>query len=418
MFLVGGDREKEYVIEYIFCEVDKYFEAGDFLIEYKMSALPSLYDHFLKLIKYLLENKEDRDQVVILFQDMLEVVTRDIMEDHISSVVDSIHGESEAWKEKIKRLYLLLTGTESAMDEPSNLEARRWISFFSNSLFMDMPSAPKVRNMLSFSVLIPYSTEEVLFSLHDLEVLNEDGVSILFYLQKIFPDEWNNFRERMNNFTLTKTVRGMMYYRKALELQAFVDMAKDEGIKPWKNQLPSSQEHAELLAEGNHSSLWLCLQTIDMIHDNYMEEAFKMWNLLQELLKKHDGERYPTILGLREHIFTGSMGKINRQKGIDLALEKVWPTAKRRCRPILTLLEGIRRVCMVRMATRLEAATSWKDDDLCSKIVKGISKDIISCKAYMSKPGEYEIHEGKLEGLVEIEEGKRERIRRAKDPKQ
>ncbi|KAG5386582.1 hypothetical protein IGI04_038052 [Brassica rapa subsp. trilocularis] len=29
--------------------------------------------------------------------------------------------------------------------------------------------------------------------------------------------------------TLTKTVRGMMYYRKALELQAFLDMAKDEG---------------------------------------------------------------------------------------------------------------------------------------------------------------------------------------------
>lgn len=33
-----------------------------------------------------LDNKqEDRDQVVILFQDMLEVVTRDIMmEDHVS----------------------------------------------------------------------------------------------------------------------------------------------------------------------------------------------------------------------------------------------------------------------------------------------------------------------------------------------
>lgn len=35
-----------------------------------------------------------------------------------------------------------------------------------------------------------------------------------------------------------------------------------------------------------------------------MEEAFKMRNLLQEFLKKH-GVRTPTILGLREHIFTG-----------------------------------------------------------------------------------------------------------------
>lgn len=35
-----------------------------------------------------------------------------------------------------------------------------------------------------------------------------------------------------------------------------------------------------------------------------MEEALKMRNLLQEFLK-NDGVRHPTILGLREHIFTG-----------------------------------------------------------------------------------------------------------------
>jgi callose synthase len=40
---------------------------------------------------------------------------------------------------------------ESAMDVPSNLEARRRLTFFTNSLFMDMPDAPKVRNMLPFS---------------------------------------------------------------------------------------------------------------------------------------------------------------------------------------------------------------------------------------------------------------------------
>ncbi|PQQ12884.1 callose synthase 3 [Prunus yedoensis var. nudiflora] len=284
--LVQGNREKE-VIDFIFSEVDKHIESNDLMVEFKMSALPSLYAQFIRLIEYLLGNKQDdRDQVVILFQDMLEVVTRDIMmEDHISSLVDSIHGVSgheammpidqhqqyqlfassgairfpieqvtEAWKEKIKRLFLLLTTKESAMDVPSNLEARRRISFFSNSLFMDMPPAPKVRNMLSFSVLTPYYTEEVLFSSRDLEVPNEDGVSILFYLQKIFPDEWNNFLQRVNCMseeelkgsdgldedlrlwasyrgqTLTRTVRGMMYYRKALELQAFLDMAQDDAL--------------------------------------------------------------------------------------------------------------------------------------------------------------------------------------------
>ncbi|KAL9386241.1 hypothetical protein Peur_019365 [Populus x canadensis] len=479
-FLVQGRPETK-VIDSIFVEVEKHIKQGDLISEYKMSALPLLYDHLVKLIQCLVDNRpEDRDQVVILFQDMLEVVTRDIMEDQISSLVDSIpdgsgyegmtpleqqyqlfasagaikfpiEPETEAWKEKIKRLFLLLTTKESAMDVPSNLEARRRISFFSNSLFMDMPAAPKVRNMLSFSVLTPYYTEEVLFSLHDLEVPNEDGVSILFYLQKIFPDEWNHFLERVNctgeeelkerddleelrlwasyrGQTLTRTVRGMMYYRHALELQAFLDIAKHEDLmegykaielntedqskggssllaecqavadmkftyvvscqqygihkrsgdpraqdilrlmttypslrvayideveetNPDKSKkviqkvyysslvkaaLPKSIDSSEpvqnldqviyriklpgpaILGEGkpenqNHAIIFTRgegLQTIDMNQDNYMEEALKMRNLLQEFLKKPDGVRHPSILGLREHIFTGSVSSL------------------------------------------------------------------------------------------------------------
>ncbi|KAF4374958.1 hypothetical protein G4B88_004709 [Cannabis sativa] len=481
--LVQGKRETD-VVEHIFNVVDKHVADGDLLTEFKMSSLPTLYGHFVKLIEFMLENKaDDSNKVVLVFQDMLETVTRDIMmEDQLSSLVDSIHGGSgfegsipldqqyqlfasagainfpidltEQWKEKIKRLYLLLTTKESAMDVPSNLEARRRMSFFSNSLFMDMPDAPKVRNMLSFSVLTPYYTEEVLFSLRDLEEPNEDGVSILFYLQKIFPDEWENFLERVDchneeqlklsdeheeklrlwasyrGQTLTRTVRGMMYYRKALELQAFLDMAEDrdlmEGYKAvelnsedqqkgerslWaqcqavadmkftyvvscqlygihkrsgdaraqdilrlmtaypslrvayideveqpsldrsssrtnpklyystlvKAAFPTksidSQEPIQnldqiiykirlpgpaILGEGkpenqNHAIIFTRgegLQTIDMNQDNYMEEALKMRNLLEEFLKKHDGVRFPSILGLREHIFTGSVSSL------------------------------------------------------------------------------------------------------------
>ncbi|KAI3968969.1 hypothetical protein MKX01_001446 [Papaver californicum] len=490
--LVQGNREKE-VIDDIFAEVDRHIEAETLITELKMSALPNLHEHIVKLIHYLMANKpEDRGQVVILFQDMLEVVTRDIMEDQIPSLLDSSHGgsigrfegmttpleqqyqlfasagaikfpvepETEAWKEKIKRLYLLLTVKESAMDVPSNLEARRRISFFSNSLFMDMPAAPKVRNMLSFSVLTPYYEEDVLFSINELEVQNEDGVSILFYLQKIFPDEWMNFLERVDcaneeelkskldeenselnheeelrlwasyrGQTLTRTVRGMMYYRKALELQAFLDMAKDDDLmEGYKAAETNSDEHSKgerslwaqcqavadmkftyvvscqkygihkrsgdprahdilklmaaypsvrvayideveepskdkkkinqkvyysalvkaalpksinssdpqpaqnldqviyriklpgpsILGEGkpenqNHAIIFTRgegLQTIDMNQDNYMEEAFKMRNLLEEFLKKHDGVRNPSILGLREHIFTGSVSSL------------------------------------------------------------------------------------------------------------
>lgn len=41
-----------------------------------------------------------------------------------------------------------------------------------------------------------------------------------------------------------------------------------------------------------------------VFQDNYLEEAYKMRNVLQEF-RRHNGENPPTILGLREHIFTG-----------------------------------------------------------------------------------------------------------------
>lgn len=41
--------------------------------------------------------------------------------------------------------------------------------------------------------------------------------------------------------------------------------------------------------------------------DNYLEETMKMRNLLGELNSNH-GIRPPTILGVREHVFTGRFG--------------------------------------------------------------------------------------------------------------
>ncbi|EPS62167.1 hypothetical protein M569_12626, partial [Genlisea aurea] len=223
--LVLGEREKE-ILQDIFSIVDQHIQSGDLSSSFNMDELPKLYGQFVQLIEYLKDNrKEDKNEVVIVLQNMLEVVTRDIMEDTIEKFDQSQGGSSEtnqrmmqldpqsqyfgklnfpvadvtdAWKEKIRRIHMLLTVKESAMDVPSNLEARRRISFFSNSLFMDMPPAPKVQNMLSFSTLTPYLDEEVLFSVDSLDKANEDGVSILFYLQKIYPDEWDNFLERVD----------------------------------------------------------------------------------------------------------------------------------------------------------------------------------------------------------------------------
>ncbi|URE06588.1 hypothetical protein MUK42_21586 [Musa troglodytarum] len=158
-------------------------------------------------------------------------------------------------KALIKRLHALLTIKESAANVPRNLEARRRLQYFTNSLFMRMPAARPVSEMLSFSVFTPYYSEIVLYSLDELYKKNEDGISTLFYLQKIYPDEWKNFLSRIGRKedtedselldnptdilelrfwasyrgqTLARTVRGMMYYRKALMLQSYLERITSE----------------------------------------------------------------------------------------------------------------------------------------------------------------------------------------------
>ncbi|URE06592.1 hypothetical protein MUK42_21586 [Musa troglodytarum] len=168
-------------------------------------------------------------------------------------------------KALIKRLHALLTIKESAANVPRNLEARRRLQYFTNSLFMRMPAARPVSEMLSFRskaiptafkiVFTPYYSEIVLYSLDELYKKNEDGISTLFYLQKIYPDEWKNFLSRIGRKedtedselldnptdilelrfwasyrgqTLARTVRGMMYYRKALMLQSYLERITSE----------------------------------------------------------------------------------------------------------------------------------------------------------------------------------------------
>lgn len=45
------------VIEDIFGEFEKRIEEGTLIQECKMSALPVLYEHFVKLIKYLVNSQ-------------------------------------------------------------------------------------------------------------------------------------------------------------------------------------------------------------------------------------------------------------------------------------------------------------------------------------------------------------------------
>ncbi|KAH9723656.1 putative callose synthase 8 [Citrus sinensis] len=451
--LVVGDLEKR-VISNIVNEIEESIGRSNLLDNFKMGELLALQAKCIELVELLVEgNETHHDKVVKVLQDIFELVTNDMMTNG-SRVLDSLNSsqlverdfafclqrtrhqlfadknsihfplpDNDSLNEQIKRFLLLLSVKDKAMDIPANLEARRRISFFATSLFMGMPSAPKVRNMLSFSVLTPHFTEDINFSMKELYSSKEE-VSIIFYMQKIYPERmgcenldtlkdegkeeelrsWASFRGQ----TLSRSVRGMMYYEEALKLQAFLDMAEDEDIlegyeaaernnrtlfaqldalsdmkftyvvscqmfgsqkasgdpraqdmidlmirypslrvayveekevfdanKPRKvyssilvkgvnGKDPGAEEIYRIklpgppnIGEGkpenqNHAIIFTrgeALQTIDMNQDNYLEEALKMRNLLQEFLQNH-GRRPPTILGLREHIFTGSVSSL------------------------------------------------------------------------------------------------------------
>ncbi|KAL7541715.1 hypothetical protein ACHAXR_012973, partial [Thalassiosira sp. AJA248-18] len=294
--------------------------------------------------------------------------------------------------------------------EPKSKEARRRLTFFVNSLFMDMPNAPSIHDMFSWNVLTPYYKETVTLSKGELETRSDAlGVSTMLYLQTLFKADWVNFLERLGlqdedkvwskkytsetrqwasirAQTLNRTITGMMYFEKALRLlanlerldddttndlmgekfgyivacQVYGQMKKDQDSKAddidalmhryphmrvayidsvrhnrsgemafysclvksngsgkiqelYRVRLPGNP----ILGEGkpenqNHAMIFTrgeFVQTIDMNQEGYFEEALKMRNALQEFAKR-DGPMPTTILGLREHIFTGSVSSL------------------------------------------------------------------------------------------------------------
>ncbi|GAU32921.1 hypothetical protein TSUD_152820, partial [Trifolium subterraneum] len=374
------NAEDKKVIELICAKVEECIEEEKFVKEFDTSGLPSLSEKLEKFLSLLrAEDSKPESQIVNVLQDIVEIIIQDVMVDgHVILQtpqhynvdkpdyraqqrfvnIDTSFTQKRSVMEKVIRLHLLLTVKESAINVPQNIEARRRITFFANSLFMNMPKAPKVRDMLSFSVLTPYYKENVQYSNDELKKENEDGISILFYLTKIYP------------------VRGMMYYWQALLLQYLIENGGDNGISEGYRTVDFSErdrrllEQAKALADLKHSALRVAyidetedanggkkvyysvlvkggekydqeiyriklpgppteigegkpenqnhaiiftrgeaLQTIDMNQDNYYEEAFKMRNVLEEF-HAHKGQRKPTILGLREHIFTGSVSSL------------------------------------------------------------------------------------------------------------
>ncbi|CAB4281726.1 unnamed protein product [Prunus armeniaca] len=451
------DGEGSMWVEQVYKDIHESIAKKSIHADFELNKLPLVISRVTALMGILKGGgaSELEKGAVKAVQDLYDVVHHDVL-----SV--NMRGNYETWKllsnartegrlfaklkwpkdpelrAQVKRLHSLLTIKDSAANIPKNLEARRRLEFFTNSLFMEMPEPKPVREMLSFSVFTPYYAEIVLYSMAELQKKNEDGISILFYLQKIYPDEWKNFLARIGRDenaldselfdnatdilelrfwasyrgqTLARTVRGMMYYRKALMLQTYLERMNSavsdveaaissndtadtrafelspearaqadlkftyvltcqiygkqkEGQKPeaadiallmQRNEalrvafidevetLKDAKVHKEFysklvksdingkdkeiysiklpgnpkLGEGkpenqNHAIVFTrgsAIQTIDMNQDNYFEEALKMRNLLEEFHCDH-GIRNATILGVREHVFTGSVSSL------------------------------------------------------------------------------------------------------------
>ncbi|EXB72969.1 Callose synthase 12 [Morus notabilis] len=477
--IIKRNSEEHSIVTVLFQEIDHSLQIERFTKTFKTTALPTLHSKLIKLVELLNKPNKDASQVVNTLQALYEIVIRDFFRDkrsieqlkeeglapqNLASTAGLLFENSvqfpdpddEAFYRQVRRLHTILTSRDSMHNIPVNLEARRRIAFFSNSLFMNMPHAPQVEKMMAFSVLTPYYSEEVLYNKEQLRTENEDGISTLYYLQTIYNDEWKNFMERMRREgivddkeiwttklrdlrlwasyrgqTLSRTVRGMMYYYRALKMLAFLDSASEMDIREGSRELgsmrrdisldgfnsersPSSKSlsrtnssvsllfkgheygtalmkftyvvacqiygtqkakkdpHAEeilylmktnealrvayvdevstgrdekdyysvlvkydqkldkeveiyrvklpgplKLGEGkpenqNHAIIFTrgdAVQTIDMNQDNYFEEALKMRNLLEEY-RRYYGVRKPTILGVREHVFTGSVSSL------------------------------------------------------------------------------------------------------------
>lgn len=462
--------EEHSIVTKLFMEIDHVIGAGEFMKVYKAETLPRIHAQLIKLVGILLSADQNTNKLVDVLQALYELTVKELprskkpvaqliaegyaprnptataTEESLLFVnrVQFPKPDDAFFFRQLRRLNTILTSRDSMRDVPKNLEARRRIAFFCNSLFMNIPRAPQVEKMMAFSVLTPYYEEEVLYKKESLRTPNNDGISTLFYLQKIYEDEWDNFMERMQGEgmkddneifksksrelrvwasyrgqTLARTVRGMMYYYRALKILAYLDSASEVEIKQgsqnidyrmaprgarslnramsslgvlkgneigaammkftyvvscqkYGSQKQKGEQQAEdilnlmknnealrvayvdevrvgrdeveyysvlvkyddrskreeeiyriklpgpmKLGEGkpenqNHAIIFTrgdALQTIDMNQDNSFEEALKMRNLLEEFKVSH-GIRKPTILGVRENIFTGTVSSL------------------------------------------------------------------------------------------------------------
>nr|KJB77266.1 hypothetical protein B456_012G128700 [Gossypium raimondii] len=226
--ILNAKFEEYSVFAVLFHEIDHSIEIEKFTKTFKMTSLPQIHSKLIQLVEILTKPKKDASQVVYILQALYEIAIRDFFKD--------------------QRTIEQLREDGLAPRDPASM---------AGLLFEKCPH--------------PYYNEEVLYSKEQLWTENEDGISILYYLWTIYDDDWKNFMERMRREgmvkddeiwttklrdlrlwasyrgqTLFRTVRGMMYYYRALKMLAFLDSASEMDIREGIQELGSVGEDVSL----------------------------------------------------------------------------------------------------------------------------------------------------------------------------
>ncbi|KAF9624297.1 hypothetical protein IFM89_009205 [Coptis chinensis] len=204
----------------LFAEIDYSIRIQKFTEIYKTIAVQQIHAKLISLVDFLDKPKKYLNKLVNTLQALYEVLIRrfpkvkrtseQLKEDGLAPLSPATNSswlfensiklpniENATFYRQVHHVRISLTSRDSRVNVPINLESRRHVAFFSNSLFVNIPHAPQVEKMMAFSVLTPYYNKEVLYNKEQLRTESEDGVSTLFYRQKIDDDEWINFLERM-----------------------------------------------------------------------------------------------------------------------------------------------------------------------------------------------------------------------------
>ena len=184
-------------------------------------------------------------------QDLVKPET--LLENAASSALKNLHHPTAA--AVLGALGRSMT-TSNPGGEPANGEAKRQLLFFSNSLFnTTMTKPPPVSRMKSWSCFTPHYGEDITYSMDALRGKNQgDNVNLQTLLISLFPDEWENFCERIGVLTmvtqlprsahpaiqrwasdraqvLSRTVRGMLRYADGLRVLARLEGVPEEEIE-------------------------------------------------------------------------------------------------------------------------------------------------------------------------------------------